>query len=158
MKLRTLYLLGISSTLLAACGWLHDGPSGRDVDAAVRRALDAENHGPLSTLLGQPLPVSADVTSVTRDGDCKKTADRTYACTVAIAWHNGRSSDGDNGGSGNGDTTTLHVPLSFVQDSDGAWQTSNVDAALMTSAAKSLIDRVGRALHDGPGSAASAAE
>jgi hypothetical protein len=150
MKLRTLYLLGMSSALLAGCGWFHDGPSERDVDAAVRRALDAENHGPLNTLLGQPMPVSADVASIARDGDCTKTADRTYTCNVSIAWHNGRSNDGE---------TTLHVPLSFVQDSDGAWQTSDVDTALMTSAAKSLIDSVGRALHgNGPDGAASAAE
>ncbi|CAN0620760.1 conserved protein of unknown function [Burkholderia multivorans] len=135
----------MSSTLLAACGWLHGGPSGRDIDAAVRRSLDAENHGPLNTLLGQPMPVSADVASIRRDGDCVKTAERTYACNVIIVLREA--------GQPAGDDTGRRVALSFVQDNDGAWQTSNVDTALATSAAKSLIDRIGRAFQDGPASA-----
>ncbi|WP_038715589.1 hypothetical protein [Burkholderia sp. lig30] len=149
MKFRTLCLLGMSSTLLAACGWFHDGPSGRDIDAAVRRSLDAENHGPLNTLLGQPMPVSADVASVTRDGDCVKAAERTYACNVIIVLREaGQPAGGDTG---------RRVALSFVQDNDGAWQTSNVDTALATSAAKSLIDQIGRAFQDGPASAPASA-
>ncbi len=31
--------------LVTACGWLHDGPGAGDIDAAVRRALDAANKG-----------------------------------------------------------------------------------------------------------------
>lgn len=115
MKLRTLLLLGMSSAMLAACGWFHAGPGARDIDAAVRRALDAENRGPFNTMLGQPLPVAADVASVTPIGDCAKVAERAYSCNVAIAWRNGQPSDGD---------ATLRATLTFTEDSDGAWQTS----------------------------------
>lgn len=141
MKFQTLLTLGISSTLLAACNLLHDGPDTRDIDSAVRRALEAENHGPLNALLGQPLPVSADVVSVKPDGDCKKAGERTYTCNVVVTWRNA-------------DDAPSHATLTFVQGADGAWQTSGVDAALATSAAKSLIDRIGKAL---PGSGAASA-
>ncbi|NOK41995.1 hypothetical protein C7296_11270 [Burkholderia thailandensis] len=137
MKLRTLLLLGMSSAMLAACGWFHAGPGARDIDAAVRRALDAENRGPFNTMLGQPLPVAADVASVTPIGDCAKVAERAYSCNVAIAWRNGQPSDGD---------ATLRATLTFTEDSDGAWQTSHVDAALAAGAAKSLIDRISGAV------------
>jgi hypothetical protein len=141
MKFQTLLTLGISSTLLAACNLFHDGPGTRDIDSAVRRALEAENHGPLNALLGQPLPVSADVASVKPDGDCKKAAERTYTCNVVVTWRYP-------------DNAPSRATLTFVQDADGAWQTSGVDAALATVAAKSLIDRIGKAL---PGSSAASA-
>lgn len=141
MKLHTLLTLGVSTMLVAACNLFHDGPGTRDVDAAVRRALEAENHGGLNALLGQPLPVSADVVSIQPDGDCKKVSERTYACNVVFTWRDP-------------DAAPTHAQLTFVQGADGAWQTSNVDAALATGAAKSLIDRIGKAW---PGNAASAA-
>ncbi|AOJ68811.1 MULTISPECIES: hypothetical protein [Burkholderia] len=137
MKLRTLLLLGMSSAMLAACGWFHAGPGERDIDAAVRRALDAENRGPLNSMLGQPLPVAADVASVKPVGDCTKVAERTYSCNVAITWHDGRPDEGD---------ASLRTTLTFTEGSDGAWQTSHVDAALAAGAAKSLIDRISGAI------------
>lgn len=147
MKFPTLLTLGLSTTLLAACNLFHDGPGARDVDAAVRRALEAENHGGLNALLGQPLPVSADVVSVKPDGDCRKVGERTYTCNVVFTW---RAADP-------GDAPS-RAELTFVQGADGAWQTSGVDAALATGAAKSLIDRIGKAWPPAsPGSAASAA-
>ncbi|AOJ74256.1 hypothetical protein [Burkholderia ubonensis] len=141
MKFPTLLMLGCGATLLAACHLLRDGPSAADVDAAVRRSLEAENHGGLNALLGQPLPVSADVVSVKPDGDCKKASERTYTCNVVFTWRNP-------------DNAPTRAELTFVQGADGAWQTSNVDAALATGAAKSMIDRIGKAW---PGSSASAA-
>ena len=140
MKLQTLLTLGVSSALLAACNLFHAGPGTRDIDSAVRRALEAENHGPLNMLLGQPLPVSADVVSAKPDGYCQKAGELTYTCNVVIVWRNA-------------DHEPSHAMLTFVQDADGAWQTSGVDAALATGEAKSLIDRIGKAL---PGSSAPA--
>ncbi|RQR57250.1 hypothetical protein DIE18_24150 [Burkholderia sp. Bp9125] len=142
MKFPTLLTLGLSTTLLAACNLFHEGPGARDVDAAVRRSLEAENHGGLNALLGQPLPVSADVASVKPDGDCRKVSERTYTCSVVFTWRNA-------------DNAPTRTELTFVQGADGAWQTSNVDAALATGAAKSLIDRIGKAWP--PASAASPA-
>ena len=46
------------------------------------------------------------------------------------------------------------VHLWALQAADGSWQTSGVDAAIATGAAKSMIDRIGKAW---PGNAASAA-
>ncbi|CAJ9530081.1 hypothetical protein [Burkholderia pseudomallei] len=137
MKLRTWLLLGTSSAVLAACGWFHAGPGERDIDAAVRRALDAENRGALNSMLGQPLPVAADVASVRPLGDCTKLAERTYSCNVAITWHDARSGEGDG---------ALRTTLTFTEDNDGAWQTSHVDAALAAGVAKSLIDRISGAV------------
>ncbi|EAY68847.1 hypothetical protein BDAG_01581 [Burkholderia dolosa AU0158] len=141
MKLPTLLTLGCASSLLAACNLLHDGPGSTDVDAAVRRALEAENHGGLNALFGQPLPVSADVISAKPDGDCRKLRERTYACDVVVTWRNT-------------DYAPSRANLTFVQAADGSWQTSGVDAALATGAAKSLIDKIGNAW---PGNAASGA-
>ena len=86
MKFHTLLTLASASTLLAACNLLHDGPGSSDVDAAVRRALEAENHGGLNALFGQPLPVSADVVSAKPDGDCRSSA---IAPTRATSWSRG---------------------------------------------------------------------
>lgn len=141
MKFPTLLMLGCGATLLAACHLLRDGPSAADVDAAVRRALEAENHGGLNALFGQPLPVSADVISAKPDGDCRKAGERTYACDIVVTWRNT-------------DYAPSRANLTFVQAADGSWQTSGVDAAIATGAAKSLIDRIGKAW---PGSSASAA-
>lgn len=141
MKFPTLLTLGCTATLLAACHLLHDGPGSSDIDAAVRRALEAENHGGLNALFGQPLPVSADVVSAKPAGDCRKAGERTYACDVVITWRNS-------------DYTPSRANLTFVQAADGSWQTSGVDAAIATGAAKSLIDQIGKAW---PGNAASGA-
>jgi hypothetical protein len=86
MKFPTLLMLGCGATLLAACHLLRDGPSAADVDAAVRRALEAENHGGLNALFGQPLPMSADVISAKPDGDCERPAN---ARTPATSWSRG---------------------------------------------------------------------
>ncbi|OJB43262.1 hypothetical protein BGV60_21495 [Burkholderia ubonensis] len=142
MKFHTLLTLGVSTMLVAACNLFHEGPGARDIDAAVRRSLEAENHGGLNALLGQPLPVSADVVSVMPDGDCKKASERTYTCNVVFTWRNP-------------DNAPTRAELTFVQGADGAWQTSNVDAALATGAAKSMIDRIGKAWPGSPASAAS---
>ncbi|MBU9664085.1 hypothetical protein KTF22_19615 [Burkholderia multivorans] len=139
MKFHSLLLLGCASTLLAACNLIHDGPGSSDVDAAVRRALEAENHGGLNALFGQPLPVSADVVSARPDGDCRKAGERTYTCDVVVTWRNA-------------DYAPSRANLTFVQAADGTWQTSGVDAAIATGAAKSLIDKIGRAW---PGNGAS---
>lgn len=139
MKFHSLLILGCASTLLAACNLIHDGPGSSDVDAAVRRALEAENHGGLNALFGQPLPVSADVVSARPDGDCRKAGERTYTCDVVVTWRNA-------------DYAPSRANLTFVQAADGTWQTSGVDAAIATGAAKSLIDKIGRAW---PGNGAS---
>ncbi|AOK16646.1 hypothetical protein WT26_11860 [Burkholderia cepacia] len=141
MKFHTLLTLGVSTMLVAACNLLHDGPGSGDVDAAVRRALEAENHGGLNALFGQPLPVSADVVSAKPDGDCKKLGDRTYSCDVVVTWRNP-------------DNAPTRANLTFVKAADGSWQTSGVDAAIVTGTAKSLVDQIGKAW---PGNAASAA-
>ncbi|KWH03733.1 hypothetical protein WT58_24210 [Burkholderia territorii] len=141
MKLQTLLTVGCAATLLAACNLLHDGPGSSDVDAAVRRALEAENHGGLNALFGQPLPVSADVISAKPDGDCRKVGERTYTCDVVLTWRNT-------------DYAPSRANLTFVKAADGSWQTSGVDAAIATGAAKSLIDKIGNAW---PGNAASGA-
>jgi hypothetical protein len=141
MKFHTLLTLAGASTLLAACNLLHDGPGSSDVDAAVRRALEAENHGGLNALFGQPLPVSADVVSAKPDGDCRKLGDRTYSCDVVVTWRNA-------------DYKPSRANLTFVQAADGSWQTSGVDAAIVTGTAKSLVDEIGKAW---PGNTASGA-
>ncbi|KVE37751.1 hypothetical protein [Burkholderia sp. TSV86] len=137
MKLRTVLLAGLSSAMLAACGWFHAGPGEREIDAAVRRALDAENRGPLNTLLGQPLPVSTDIASVKPVGDCTKVAEHAYSCNVAIVWHDTQP---------DGEQLSLRTTLTFTEDGDGTWQTSQVDAALASGVAKSLIDRISGAI------------
>jgi hypothetical protein len=45
----------------------------------------------------------------------------------------------------NTDYAPSRANLTFVQAADGSWQTSGVDAAIATGAAKSLIDRIGKA-------------
>lgn len=129
--------------LVAACDAFHPGPGANEIDGAVRRALDAENRGGINALVGSPLPTSADVDSVKRDGDCTKTGEQTFSCNVSIVR---RASQPD------GQGTTLHAGLVFAKDANGDWQTSDIDRALAVGAAKSVIDQVNHAL---PGQAAS---
>ncbi|MEK6365771.1 hypothetical protein [Burkholderia gladioli] len=144
MTFRTLLLAGALAPVLAACGWFHDGPAPAEIDAAVRQALDDENHGALNSFLGQPLPVAADVASIREEGPCRKTAEHAYTCDVVIVWHSGKSED----------ASSSRASLVFSRDGQDQWRTYGVDAALVTGAAHSMVDDIRRAL---PGSAASTA-
>ena len=139
--------VALTCLALAACGWLHEGPSASDIDGAVRRALDAANKGGLNALAGNPLPTSASVALVKPDGDCAKQGSTggssAFTCNVSIVLRT--DEPGDQG-------TTLHAELQFAKDSEGRWETSDIDRAIVVGTAKSLIDQASRAL---PGQAAS---
>src|SRR5258707_8552645 len=81
---KTLLIVAVGSLSLGGCGWFHHGPSASDIDAAVRRALDATNRGTMNTLFGRPFPTSADVESVKTDGECVKQSETSYQCPVLI--------------------------------------------------------------------------
>ncbi|MEX3693296.1 hypothetical protein AB3X91_39215 [Paraburkholderia sp. BR14263] len=141
-------LLGVIVACLSvtACDWFHNGPGAGDIDAAVRRALDAINKGGVNALIGNPLPTSATVASVKPDGDCVKISNigtETFDCRVSISM---QAVDANDVGK------ALHVDLLFSKDSGGQWQTSDIDQALAVGAAKSLFDHVNHSL---PGHAAS---
>jgi hypothetical protein len=133
--------VALACLALAACGWLREGPSASDIDGAVRRALDAANKGELNALAGGPLPTSDRVASVKPDGDCAEQggagASRAFTCNVSIVLRH--DEPGDQG-------TTLHAELQFAKDSEGRWQTSDIDRAMVVGTAKSLIDQASRAL------------
>ena len=147
MKKETPYLavtMAVACVLVAACDWLHDGPSASDIDGAVRQALDAANKGGVNALVGNPLPTSANVASVKPDGDCaKSTTNGTFDCHVSIALRPDQTNE---------DGKTLHAELPFAKDGDGHWQTSGIDQALAAGAARSMIDHINQLL---PGRAAS---
>ncbi|AJK46640.1 hypothetical protein [Burkholderia plantarii] len=145
MKVRTLLIAGALAPLMAACGWFHDGPAPADIDAAVRQALDAENHGPVNAFLGRPLPAAADIASIREDGPCRKTAEHAYTCEVVIAWHSGKADD----------ASSARASLVFSKNGQDEWQTDGVDTAIVAGAAQALVDGVRQAL---PGSAASGAD
>ncbi|ACR28782.1 hypothetical protein [Burkholderia glumae] len=142
MQVRTLLLAGALAPLMAACGWFHDGPAPADIDAAVRQALDAENHGPVNTFFGRPLPVAADIASIGQDGPCRKTAEHAYTCEVVITWHSGKADD----------ASSSRASLVFSKNGRDEWQTYGVDAAIVAGAAHAMVDEIRRAL---PGGAAS---
>jgi hypothetical protein len=129
--------------VLGACNAFHGGPGASDIDAAVRRALDQANSGPVNSLIGRPLPTSADVESVKSDDDCTKTGDTAFVCKVSLVR---RSTQPGSAG------TVLHAELVFAKDAGGNWQTSGIDEALAVGTAKSVINQVTQAL---PGHAAS---
>ncbi|WP_414445340.1 hypothetical protein [Burkholderia sp. 22PA0106] len=143
MTLRTLLLAGALAPLMAACGWLHDGPAPAEIDAAVRQALDTENHGPVNAFFGQPLPVAADISAIREDGPCRKTAEHAYTCDVTIVWRSAKSEE----------PSSSHASLVFSKNGRDEWQTYGVDAAIVAGAAHAMVEGIRRAL---PGSAASA--
>jgi hypothetical protein len=134
---------------LSACGWFHRGPGARDIDAAVRRALDASNNGTVNTLIGRPFPTSADVESVKPDGECVKQSETAYKCPVLMVRRPTKSADAKEVKEAD---TGLRAELTFEKDRDGDWATTDIDQALAAGAAKSVIDRMNQ---DQPGSTAS---
>ena len=140
MNTRKLLEVAVLCLSVTACDGAHDGPGAGDIDAAVRRALDAANRGGVNALIGNPLPTSANVASVKPDGDCVKATNastETFNCSVSITLRAVQ---------GNEDGKTLHAGLLFAKDGDGHWQTFGIDQALAVGAAKSLIDHVNQSL------------
>ena len=145
MKTRKLLEVAVLCLSLTACDGAPDGPGAGDIDAAVRRALDAANKGGVNELVGNSLPTSATVASVKPNGECVtgNASTGTFDCSVSISL---RAIDA------NEDGKTLHADLQFVRDGDGQWQTSGIDQALAVGVAKSLLNHANRSL---PGHTAS---
>ena len=141
MNRRRMLPAALACAALTACGWLHEGPGASDIDGAVRRALDATNKGGLNALAGNPLPTSDTVASVKSDGDCTKASNASgslvFTCNVSIVLRPDQSND---------QGATLHAELQFGRDSNGPWQTTDIDRALVVGTAKSIIDQASHAL------------